>query len=90
MRVGDTILADEAESGIDENCCLIDYQSKWNTFIHGKYLSNIRDAPGGQYLCFHWNAGVTYTNNVGELPGYSNPFWRNKKGIYNILSLRLV
>ena len=59
-------------------------------FINGKYLPNIRDDPDGKYLCVHFNSGVTYTNNIGELPGYLNPVWYNPKGIDNIVSLRLV
>ena len=74
MRVGDTILATAVESGIDENWCLIDdHQSTCNYLINGKYLSNTRDAPDGKYLHVHYNAGLTYTNNMGDLPGYSNP-----------------
>ena len=53
-------------------------------------MSNIRDAPDVQYICAYWNSGVTYTNQIGDLPGYSNPFWYNPKGIANILSLLLV
>ena len=64
MRVGDTILYAEAEAGIDENRRLLDNQPSCNTFINGKYLLNIRDAPDGQYLRVHCNAGVTYTNRL--------------------------
>ena len=56
MHVGDTILAVAAEAGIDENWCLLNNQSTCNAFINGKYLSNIRDAPDGQYLRVHCNA----------------------------------
>ena len=90
MHVGDTILAAASEDGIDENWCLIDNQSTCNTFINGKYLSNIRDAPDGQYLRVHFNAGLTHTNKIGDLPGYSDPVWYNPKGVANILSLGLV
>ena len=55
-----------------------------------KYLSNIRDAPDGQYLRFRYNSGVTHTNKIGDLPVYYDPVWYNPKGISNILSLRLV
>ena len=87
MHVGDTILAAAAEAGINENCCLLDNQSTCNTFINEKYLSNIRDATDGQYLRVYCNAGVTHTNKIGDLPGYSDPVWYNPKGISNILSL---
>ena len=90
MHVGNTILAAAAEAGIDENWCLLDNQSTCNAFINKKYLSNIRDAPNVQYLCVHCNSGVTHTNNIGDLPGYSDPVWYNPKGIANILSLGLV
>ena len=55
-----------------------------------KYLSNIRDAPDGQYLRVRCNAGVTHTNKICDLPGYYDPVWYNPKGIANILSLGLV
>ena len=87
MQVDDTILASAAETGIDENWCLLDNQLTCNTFINGKYLSNIRDAPDGQYLRVHCYAGVTHTNMIVDLPGYSYPVWYNPKGIANILSL---
>ena len=82
MRVGDFILVAAAEAGIDE--------SIWNAFINGNYLSNIRDDPDGQCLRVHFNAGLTYINNIGEIPGYSNHVWYDPKGIANILSLGLV
>ena len=90
IYVGYTILAAAADAGIDENWCLLDNQSTCNAFINKKYLSNIRDDPNGQYLRFHCNTGMTHTNKIGDLPGYSNPVWYNPKVIYNILSLGLV
>ena len=90
MCVRDTILASSAEAGIDEDWCLLDNQSVCNAFINVKYLSKTRDDTDVKHLCFHWNSGVTYTNNIGELPGYSNPVWYNLKGIANILSLWLL
>ena len=83
MHVGDTILADAAEAGIDDNWCLIDNQSTRNTFINEEYLSNIRDATNGLYLCVHRNSGVTHTNKISDLPGYSDPVWYNPKGIHS-------
>ena len=85
MHVGGTILSAASEPGIAENWCLLDNQSTHNAFINGKYLSNIRDAPDGKYLRVHFNAGVAYTNNICDLPGYLNPVWYNPKGISNIL-----
>ena len=51
---------------------------------------DIRDAPEGQYLHFHCNPDTIDTNNIGDLPVYSNTIWYNLKGIANILSLGLV
>ena len=53
MCVGDTILDDEAEAGIDENCCLIDNKLKTNDFINGKYILKIKDDTDVQYLRVH-------------------------------------
>ena len=90
MNVGDTILAAAAEAGIDENWCLLGNQSTCNAFINEKYHSNIRYSPDVQYIRVHFNAGVTHTNKIGDLPGYSDPVWYNPKGIFNIMSLGLV
>ena len=90
MNVGNTIKAVTAESGIDENGCLLDNQSTCNAFVNKKYPSNIRDAPYCQYLRVHFNEGVTHTKTIGDLHGYSDPIWYNLKGIANILSLCLV
>ena len=79
MHVGDTILAATVEAIINENWCLIYNQIKCNTFTNVKYLSNIRDSPNGKYIHVHCNAGVTHTNKIGDLPGYSNPLWYNRK-----------
>ena len=59
MCVGYTIRAATLESIIEENWCLLDNQATLKTFVSGKYLSNIRDAPDGQYLCVHCNSVVT-------------------------------
>ena len=80
MRVGDTILDAAEEASIDENWCLLNNQSTYNAFINGKYLSNIRYSSDVKYLCLYYNAVVTYTNNIGDLPGYSNHVWYNPKG----------
>ena len=72
MHVGNTILAAAAEAVIDKNWCLLDNQSTCNTFINRKYLSNIRYSPYWKYLHVHCNEGVTHTNKIGDLPGYSD------------------
>ena len=59
-------------------------------FHQRKYMPNIIDDIDWQYLYVPCGAGVTYTNKIGDLPGYSNTVWCNPKGIYNILSLVLV
>ena len=88
--MGDAILSDTAEAGINENRCLFDNHLTCNAFINGKYLSNIRDTPNGQYLRVHCNSGVTHTKTIGDIPGYSDPVWYNPKSIANILYLGLV
>ena len=90
IHVGNNILASEAESGIDENWCLLNNQLTCNTFINGKFFPNIRYTPYGEYLRVHCNAGVTHTTKIGDLPGYSDPVWYNPKVIANILYLGLV
>ena len=90
MRVGDTILDSAAEVNINENWCLLDNQSAYNTFVNGKYLSNIRDAPIGKYIRVYCNAEVTHTNQIDDLPGYSDPVWYNPKGMSNVLYLGLI
>ena len=55
IHVGDTILVVAAETGIDENWCLLDNKSTWNVFINKKYFSNIRYVPDGQYIRVHCN-----------------------------------
>ena len=90
MCVGYTIL--DAVEGVvnDENWWLLNNQSKFNALINGEYLSNIRDAPDQQYLHVQCNSGVTYTNTIGDLPGYSNTVWYNPNGTANTRSLGLV
>ena len=75
MCVVDTIMSAVAESLIDENWCLLVNQSTYKAYIYVKYISNIIYSPGGKYLCVHFHPGVTHTNNIGDLPGYSNPVW---------------
>ena len=88
--VVDTILNAASELGIDENWFLLYNQSTCDAFLNVKYMSNIRNATDGQYLHVHYNAVVTYTNKIGDLPGFPNPIWYNPKGIANIISLGLV
>ena len=90
MYVGNTILATAEDTGIVENWCLLDNQPTCNAFINKKYLSNIRDAPDGQYLRVYCNAGITHIKNIGYLPGYYDHVWYKPKGVANILSLGLV
>ena len=89
IHVGNTILDAAVEDRINKNWRLLDNQSTCNTFINGKYLSNIRNAPDGKYLRFHCNAGVKQSKKIGDLHGYSNPVWYKPKGIANILYLGL-
>ena len=70
MHVGDTILAAAAEAVINDNWCLLSNQLTFKAFINGKDLSNIIDAPNGQYLRVNCNSGVTHTKTIGGLPVY--------------------
>ena len=88
--MGDTILSIAVEAGIDENWRLLENQSTCSTLINGKYLPNIIDDTDRKYLRVHWNSGVTCTNKIGDLPGYSDPVWYKPRGAANILSLGLV
>ena len=90
MHVEYTILPAASEAINHGNWRLIENKSTCNAFINVKYLSNIWNAPDGQYIHVHCNAGITHTNKIGDQPGYSNIVWYNPKGIFNILSLRLV
>ena len=67
------VLAVTLEAVIDENWCLLDKKFPFNSFINGKYLSNISNYPNGQYICVRFNAGVTHTNKIGDLSRYSDP-----------------
>ena len=90
MCVGYTTLDVLSEASFDESWCLIDNQSTCNDFINSKYLSNIVDDSYGECFMCHYNAGITFTKNIGDLPRYSNTIWYNLKGRPKILSLRLV
>ena len=48
------------------------------------------NATDEQYPCVNYNSGVTYTKNIGDIPGYLNTVWYKPKGIVNIMSLVLV
>ena len=50
MRVVFTIIAAVAESGIDENWCLLKNQSTCKAHIDGKYLSNVTYYTDVKYL----------------------------------------
>ena len=52
------------EAGIDENRCLLNSKPTCNTFSKVKYLSSIRDDPGGKYLRVYCNIVVTYINKI--------------------------
>ena len=66
---------------------LLDNQSTIDVLVNHRLLRNIRRI--GQYMYIHCTAGVTRTNLVGELPGYST-VWFHPDGIANILSLTRV
>ena len=67
MHVEYTIPAAAADAVIDENWCLLKNKSTCNVFINHKNLPNIIYDPDVKYLFVYFNAGVTYTNNIGDL-----------------------
>ncbi len=64
---------------------LLDNQSTVDVFSNHKLLRNIKTTT--RTMTINCNAGVTHTNMIGEMPGYSGEVWYNPKGIANILSL---
>ena len=66
---------------------LLDNQSTVDVFHNPNLLRNIRKTD--TYMDIHCNAGVTSTNEVGDLHGYGT-VWYHPNGIANILSLKRV
>ena len=68
---------------------LLDSESSINLMSNPKLLSNIREAPNGQTMHVHCNAGTATTNLIWELHGFGTA-WFCGKGIANVTLLSLV
>jgi Reverse transcriptase (RNA-dependent DNA polymerase)/Zinc knuckle len=69
---------------LPEDWILLDNQSTVNVFANRKLLQNVRTT--NRTMIIRCNAGLTKTNMIGELPGYSGEVWFYPDGIANILS----
>ena len=76
-----------ANGRIPKTWILLDNQSTVDIFHNSALLKNIRESK--TFMDIHCNAGVTSTNMVGDLPGYSTVQY-HPKGVANILSLAQV
>ena len=56
-----------------------------NVFSNRSLLKNVHET--NCYMCICCNARWSYTNLMGELPGYPGEVWYNPHGIVNILSM---
>jgi hypothetical protein len=65
---------------------LLDNQSTLKKFSNKNLLTNIRPTKN-RVMHIRCNAGVTWTNMIGDLMGYKGEVWYNPNGIANILSL---
>ena len=74
----------KSDGGIPMSWILLDNQSTVNVFMSHHLLGNIRTIAATMKI--HCNAGVSHTNQVGDLPGYGT-VWFHPSGIANILSL---
>ena len=62
---------------------IIDTGSTVNIFLNWSLLKNV--CRTNQYMHIHCNARWSYTNQMGNLPGYPGVVWYNPHGIANIL-----
>jgi hypothetical protein len=77
----------QSGGGIPSSWILLDNQSTVDVFSNRGLLKNIRNATTTMQI--HCNAGVSHTNQIGDLPGYGT-VWFHPRGIANILSLSRV
>jgi hypothetical protein len=72
---------------VSKTWILLDNQSTVNVFCNAELLKNVRKV--NKVMNIKCNAGVTWTDMMGDLPGYGE-VWYNKNSIANILSLSRV
>lgn len=69
---------------MNKNRILLDNQPTLDVFCNAKLLNNLRESETSMQI--RCNAGITHTNFIDDLPGYSE-VWYHKNGIANTLSL---
>ena len=74
----------QPRNGIPTSWILLDNQSTVDVFANCHLLHHIWTV--GATMQIHCNAGISHTNQVGNLPGYRT-VWFHPSGIANILSL---
>jgi len=75
---------DKSSNHIPMDWILLDNQSTIDIFTNSSLLKNIRESPTPLKILS--TGGITYTNLIGDLPGYGQ-VWYHPQGIANILSL---
>jgi hypothetical protein len=83
----DGMTFNQEEQMLPKSWILLDNQSTVDVFCNRSLLTSVCEM--NKVMIIRCNAGVTHTNMVGELNGYST-VWYNPKGIANILSLSQV
>ena len=73
----------ECDGHLSRSWIIIDTGSTVNVFSNKSLLKNIRAT--NRYMQIQCNAGWSYTNQMGMLPGYPGEVWYNPHGIANIL-----
>jgi hypothetical protein len=81
------VLLNQPAGAVPKAWILLENQLTVNVFYNKELLKNIRKSDA--HMDIHCNAGVTSTNLIGDLPGYSR-VWYHPNGIANILSLARV
>ena len=73
----------QSDGHLPRSWIIIDTGSMVNVFSNKSLLKNVRAT--NRYMWIRCNAGWSYTNQMGELPGYPSEVWYNPWGIANIL-----
>ena len=81
------LMKSDGIAGVPPTWILLDNQSTVDVFQNASLLKNIRTS--NTQMDIHCNAGVSTTQQIGDLPGYGT-VWYNPNGIANILSLSRV